>query len=146
MSNTLLERTRQLHEDIERSERLAAQDLKRTMTRYKDRLQQDHRTKRFIDEIQECSRKLVRSWLRMVANIIRLLQCSVSVHCGCAPGSPAARINAAWELAPVSMPTGTVERAGHRVLRRTSIAHTKCALTVRTVNDRSLRMLATARL
>jgi splicing factor 3A subunit 3 len=60
MSNTLLERTRQLHEDIERAERLAAKDLKRTMTRYKDRLQQDHRTKRFIDEIQESSRKLVR--------------------------------------------------------------------------------------
>ena len=60
MSNTLLERTRQLHEDIERAERLAAKDLKRTMTRYKDRVQQDHRTKRFIDEVQEASRKLVR--------------------------------------------------------------------------------------
>lgn len=60
MANTILERTRQLHEDIERAERLAAKDLQRTMTRYKDRLQQDHRTKRFLDDIQACSKKLVR--------------------------------------------------------------------------------------
>jgi hypothetical protein len=59
MANTLLEQTRQLHEDIECAERLVAKDLKRTMTRYKDRLQQDHRTKRFVDQIQENSCKLV---------------------------------------------------------------------------------------
>jgi splicing factor 3A subunit 3 len=59
MASTLLEQARQLHEDIERMERLVAKDLKRSMTRYKDRLQQDHRTEHFIDDIQEKSRKLV---------------------------------------------------------------------------------------
>jgi splicing factor 3A subunit 3 len=60
MASTLLEQARQYHEDIERSERLVAKDLKRSMTRYKDRLQQDHRVHRFIEDIQEKSRKLVR--------------------------------------------------------------------------------------
>lgn len=62
MASTLLEQARQHHEDIERAERLVSKDLKRSMTRYKDRLQQDHRVKRFIDDIQEKSRKLVWSW------------------------------------------------------------------------------------
>lgn len=59
MASTLLEQTRQLHEDIERSERLVAKDLKRTKTKYKDKLQQDHRTKILVDEVQEKSRRLV---------------------------------------------------------------------------------------
>eukprot|EP00892_Ulva_mutabilis_P000046 jgi/Ulvmu1/10041/UM059_0091.1 len=60
MANTLLEQTRQLHEDVERAERLVAKDLKRTMTKYKDKLQQDHRTKLFVDEVQEKARRLIR--------------------------------------------------------------------------------------
>lgn len=59
MANTLLEQTRQLHEDVEQAERLVAKDLKRTMTKYKDKLQQDHRTKLYVDEVQEKSRRLV---------------------------------------------------------------------------------------
>ena len=62
MASTLLEQARQHHEDIERAERLVSKDLKRSMTRYKDRLQQDHRVHRFISDIQERSRKLVCSW------------------------------------------------------------------------------------
>jgi hypothetical protein len=60
MASTLLEQTRQLHEDMERAERLVVKDLKRTMSKYRDKLQQDHRTKRFVDSIQENARKLVR--------------------------------------------------------------------------------------
>lgn len=59
MANTILEQTRQLHDDVERAERLVAKDLKRTMTKYKDKLQQDHRTKLLVDEVQEKSRRLV---------------------------------------------------------------------------------------
>lgn len=61
MASTLLEQARQWHEDIEMDERLVAKDLKRSMTRYKDRLQQDHRVHRFVEDIQEKSRKLVRN-------------------------------------------------------------------------------------
>jgi splicing factor 3A subunit 3 len=66
MASTLLEQARQCHEDIERAERLVAKDLKRSMTRYKDRLQQDHRVHRFVEDIQEKSRKLVRFWWKSV--------------------------------------------------------------------------------
>lgn len=62
MASTLLEQGRQYHDDIERAERLVAKDLKRSMTRYKDRLQQDHRVNRFIDDVQDKSRKLVSFW------------------------------------------------------------------------------------
>ena len=66
MASTLLEQARQHHEDIERAERLVSKDLKRSMTRYKDRLQQDHRVNRFIADVQDKSRKLVCSSVQMM--------------------------------------------------------------------------------
>lgn len=41
-------------------ERLIVKDLKRAMTKHRDRLAQDHRVKSFVDDIQARAQKLVR--------------------------------------------------------------------------------------
>ena len=60
MSNALLEQTRSAHEGMERLERLVVLDLKRTMGKHRDRLNQDHRVNQFVEGIQEEAKKLVR--------------------------------------------------------------------------------------
>ncbi len=60
MASTLLEETRQAHDDIERLERLIVKDFAtQQATAHKDKLLQSHRVRQMLDSIQERSAKLV---------------------------------------------------------------------------------------
>lgn len=60
MASTLLEETRQAHDDIERLERLIVKDFAmQQATAHKDKLLQSHRVRQMLDSIQERSTKLV---------------------------------------------------------------------------------------
>ena len=62
MASTLLEETRQAHEDAERLERLIAKDFRATQpTTHKEKLLQSHRVRQMLDSIQEREVKLVSS-------------------------------------------------------------------------------------
>lgn len=60
MANTLLEETRQHHEDMERLERLIVEDLKHDAKAHKDKLLQGHRVRHMLDALQDRAQKLVR--------------------------------------------------------------------------------------
>mmetsp|Transcript_16887 Transcript_16887/g.30636 ORF Transcript_16887/g.30636 Transcript_16887/m.30636 type:complete len:624 (-) Transcript_16887:290-2161(-) len=60
MSDTLLEQTRALHEDLERLERVIVKDLKQEAKTHRDKLLQDHRVKRRLDTILDTSSKLIK--------------------------------------------------------------------------------------
>ncbi|KAL4446223.1 hypothetical protein ABPG77_003030 [Micractinium sp. CCAP 211/92] len=61
MASTLLEETRQAHDDIERLERLIVKDFAmQQATAHKDKLLQSHRVRQMLDSIQERSTKLIR--------------------------------------------------------------------------------------
>lgn len=59
MAHTLLEETRQSHEDIERLERLIVKELKRDSKTHKERLLQNHAVRQMLETIQSRSSKLV---------------------------------------------------------------------------------------
>jgi hypothetical protein len=62
MASTLLEETRQAHEDAERLERLIAKDFRATQpTTHNEKLLQSHRVRQMLDSIQEREAKLVSS-------------------------------------------------------------------------------------
>lgn len=61
MANTLLEETRQCHEDMERLERLIAKDFKNEPQNYKEKLVQGHRVKAMLETLGERAGRLVRS-------------------------------------------------------------------------------------
>lgn len=48
-----------LHEDLERLERVIVKDYKQEAKTHKDKLMQNHRVRKRIDEMQEIARKLV---------------------------------------------------------------------------------------
>ncbi|PRW61113.1 splicing factor 3A subunit 3 [Chlorella sorokiniana] len=61
MASTLLEETRQAHDDVERLERLIVKDFAtQPAGSHKDKLLQSHRVRAMLDSIQERSRKLIR--------------------------------------------------------------------------------------
>ena len=61
MASTLLEETRQAHDDVERLERLIAKDFRANQpTNHKDKLLQSHRVRQMLDAIQDRQGKLVR--------------------------------------------------------------------------------------
>ncbi|GAB4814775.1 hypothetical protein N2152v2_001821 [Parachlorella kessleri] len=53
MASTLLEQTRQFHEDVERLERLIVRDFKNEAKSHKEKLMQAHRVRQMLDTIQE---------------------------------------------------------------------------------------------
>ena len=59
MASTLLEETRQLHEDVERLERLIVKDFKAEAKTHKDKLMQAHRVRAMLDSVQDKTAKLV---------------------------------------------------------------------------------------
>jgi len=60
MANTLLEETRQCHEDMERLERLIVRDFKNEPQNYKEKLVQGHRVKVMLETLGERAGRLVR--------------------------------------------------------------------------------------
>jgi len=61
MGSTLLEETRQYHEDIERIERLIVKDFKAEPKTHKEKLMQGHRVRQMLETLQQRSQQLVRS-------------------------------------------------------------------------------------
>lgn len=59
MATTLLESTRQMHEDMERLERLIVKDLRTETKTHKDKLLQSHRIRGMLDAIQDRANSLV---------------------------------------------------------------------------------------
>jgi hypothetical protein len=49
-----------LHEDLERLERIIVKDYKQEAKGHKEKLQQNHRVRKRMDEMQQIARKLVR--------------------------------------------------------------------------------------
>ncbi len=49
-----------LHEDMERLERLVVRDFKQEKKGHKERLQQNHRVRNWIDKMQDEAKRLVR--------------------------------------------------------------------------------------
>lgn len=60
MSNTILEQTRSLHEDIERFERLIVKDLKRETVSHQEKLFQSHRIRKMLESTETHAAKLIR--------------------------------------------------------------------------------------
>lgn len=60
MASTVLEQTRGLHEDVERLERIIVKDLKQETKTHKEKLMQNHRVRKRLDQMQESARKLVK--------------------------------------------------------------------------------------
>ncbi|KAF8066290.1 hypothetical protein HT031_002613 [Scenedesmus sp. PABB004] len=61
MATTFLEQTRGLHEELERLERVIVKDYKEQEAKtHREKLLQNHRVRKRIDEMQEVARKLVR--------------------------------------------------------------------------------------
>lgn len=59
MASTLLEQTRQYHEDMERLERLIVKEFENEPKTHKEKLMQSHRVRLMLDLMQERARKLV---------------------------------------------------------------------------------------
>lgn len=59
MASTLLEETRQYHEDIERLERLIVKEFRNEAKTHKDKLLQSHRVRQMLESLQERAAKLV---------------------------------------------------------------------------------------
>jgi splicing factor 3A subunit 3 len=53
-----------LHEDLERLERIIVKDYKQEAKGHKEKLQQNHRVRKRMDEMQQIARKLVSAWLK----------------------------------------------------------------------------------
>jgi|AntAceMinimDraft_5_1070358.scaffolds.fasta_scaffold40923_2 hypothetical protein len=60
MASTLLEHTREAHEEVERLERAIVIDFRTEAVTHKERLLQNHRVNRMLDETAKKSKKLVR--------------------------------------------------------------------------------------
>lgn len=62
MASTLLEQTREAHEEVERLERAIVGDFKTEAVTHKERLLQNHRVNRMLDEMVKKTKRLVRPW------------------------------------------------------------------------------------
>ena len=60
MASTLLEETRQYHEDMERLERLIVKDFKTEPKSHKEKLMQGHRVRQMLESLQQQAQRLVR--------------------------------------------------------------------------------------
>jgi hypothetical protein len=60
MASTLLEQTREGHEECERLERAIVTDFKSEAVTHKERLLQNHRVNRMLDEMVTKTKRLVR--------------------------------------------------------------------------------------
>jgi hypothetical protein len=60
MASTVLEQTRQYHEDMERLERLIVKDFTNEPTTHKEKLMQGHRVRQLLGTLQDRAQKLVR--------------------------------------------------------------------------------------
>ena len=58
MASTLLEQTREAHEEVERLERFIASDFKTDAITHKERLLQNHRVNRALDEMVSKTKRL----------------------------------------------------------------------------------------
>lgn len=67
MASTLLEETRQYHEDIERLERLIVKDFKNEARTHKEKLLQSQRVRKMLEQLQDRAQKLVSGSLATVA-------------------------------------------------------------------------------
>ena len=61
MASTLLERTRESHEEIERLERAVCADFRHEAVTHKERLAQNHRVRSMLDDAATKSKRLVRA-------------------------------------------------------------------------------------
>ena len=61
MASTLLERTRESHEEIERLERAICADFRNEAVTHKERLAQNHRVRSMLDDMADKSKRLVRT-------------------------------------------------------------------------------------
>ena len=61
MASTLLERTRESHEEIERLERAICADFRNEAVTHKERLAQNHRVRSMLDDMANKSKRLVRT-------------------------------------------------------------------------------------
>lgn len=60
MATTFLEQTRGLHEDLEQLERVIVKDYQQDAKSHKEKLMQNHRVRKRIDEMQEVANKLLK--------------------------------------------------------------------------------------
>ena len=61
MASTLLEQTQEMHEEVERLERAIVSDFKtQEAVTHKERLLQNHRVNRMLDEMVTKTKRLVR--------------------------------------------------------------------------------------
>ena len=67
MASTLLERTRESHEEIERLERAICADFRNEAVTHKERLAQNHRVRSMLDDMANKSKRLVRTPPRRIA-------------------------------------------------------------------------------
>ena len=67
MASSLLERTRESHEEIERLERAICADFRNEAVTHKERLAQNHRVRSMLDDMADKSKRLVRTPLRRIA-------------------------------------------------------------------------------
>lgn len=86
MASTLLEQTRGAHEEVERLERAIVSDFKTEAVTHKERLLQNHRVNRMLDEMVNKSKKLVR--LRRAARATRDVVDLKSSHQQTPPRAP----------------------------------------------------------
>ena len=68
MASTLLERTRESHEEIERLERAICADFRNEAVTHKERLAQNHRVRSMLDDMADKSKRLVRTPPRRIAD------------------------------------------------------------------------------
>ena len=61
MASTLLERTRESHEEIERLERAVCADFRHEAVTHKERLAQNHRVRSMLDDAATKAKRLVRA-------------------------------------------------------------------------------------
>lgn len=58
-AHTLLEQTRQLHEDLEKAERLIVKQYREEAKSHKEKLLQSHRVRKLLDLAQDRAQRLV---------------------------------------------------------------------------------------
>ena len=63
MASTLLEQTREMHEEVERLERAIVSDFKTEAVTHKERLLQNHRVNRMLDEMVTKTKRMVRPYV-----------------------------------------------------------------------------------
>jgi len=88
MASTLLERTRESHEEIERLERAICADFRNEAVTHKERLAQNHRVRSMLDDMADKSKRLVRT-----SRTNRRGETPIATpRCPCAPSARVSRL------------------------------------------------------